>query len=129
MAEHGSRELWRTRCEQLIASSMKVHEWCALNHVRTASIYEWLKRFHREDPSMFGGIGLPEGMDGFSWRTPTARSSSTSSHSPSCPAAGSPSCALQSCHPLVRPSRPPSRRRPARRSPSTEHSCSTGSTA
>ena len=65
MAEHGSREFWRTRCEQLIGSGMKVHEWCALNHVHAASMYEWLKRFHREDPSMFGGIGLPEGMDGY----------------------------------------------------------------
>ena len=65
MSEHGSRDLWRTRCEQLIGSGMKVHEWCALNHVRAASMYEWLRRFHQEDPSMFGGIGLPEGMDGY----------------------------------------------------------------
>ena len=65
MAEHGSRDFWRTRCEQLIASGMKVHEWCALNHVHASSMYEWLKRFHREDPSMFDGIGLPEGMEGY----------------------------------------------------------------
>jgi len=65
MAEHGSRDFWRTRCEQLIASGMKVHDWCALNHVHAASMYEWLKRFHREDPSMFDGIGLPEGMEGY----------------------------------------------------------------
>ena len=65
MAEHGSRDFWRTRCEQLVASGMKVHEWCAINHVHAASMYAWLKRFHREDPSMFGGIGLPEGMDGY----------------------------------------------------------------
>lgn len=65
MSTHESRDLWRTRCEQLIGSGMKVHEWCALNHVRAASMYGWLKVFHREDPSMFGGIGLPEGMDGY----------------------------------------------------------------
>lgn len=65
MTGQEARGLWRTRCEQLIGSGMKVHEWCALNHVRTASMYEWLKRFHREDPSMFGGIGLPEGMEGY----------------------------------------------------------------
>ncbi len=65
MAEHGSRELWRTRCEQLVGSGMKVHEWCALNHVRAASMYDWLKRFHREEPSLFGGVGLPEGMEGY----------------------------------------------------------------
>lgn len=28
MAEHESRDFWRTRCEQLIASGMKVHDWC-----------------------------------------------------------------------------------------------------
>ena len=65
MSTHESRDLWRERCEQLIGSGMKVHEWCALNHVRAASMYEWLKVFHREDPSMFGGIGLPEGMEGY----------------------------------------------------------------
>ncbi|MBR3385800.1 MAG: hypothetical protein IKG69_11470 [Atopobiaceae bacterium] len=65
MSAHESRDLWRTRCEQLVDSGMKVHEWCALNHVRAASMYEWLKVFHREDPSMFGGIGLPEGMEGY----------------------------------------------------------------
>ena len=68
MAEHESRDFWRTRCEQLISSGMKVHDWCALNHVHAASMYEWLKSFHREDPSMFDGIGLPEGMEGYSHR-------------------------------------------------------------
>ena len=64
MSEHGSRDLWRTRCEQLIASGMRVHEWCDLNHVSSSSMYDWLRRFRREDPSMFGGVGLPEGMEG-----------------------------------------------------------------
>lgn len=50
-----NRDVWRGRVERLLASGMRVHEWCELNHVGEPALYGWLAKFRETDPGLFGG--------------------------------------------------------------------------
>lgn len=60
----GVREVRRRQVEQLVASGMDVAQWCELNKVGKAALYDWLRVFRDSDPDVFGGHDIAHAGDG-----------------------------------------------------------------
>ena len=54
----------RAKVEQLLASDLSVRRWCELNHVKPATMYDWLEYFRDKDPDVFGGYEIAHAGDG-----------------------------------------------------------------
>lgn len=54
----------RAKVEQLLASDLSVRRWCELNHVKPATMYDWLEHFRDNDPDVFGGYEIAHSGDG-----------------------------------------------------------------
>ena len=59
-----ARESRRRQVEQLVASGMRVDEWCRLNKVSKAALYYWMSAFRESDPDIFGGYEIAHAGDG-----------------------------------------------------------------
>ena len=58
------RTIRHRQVEQLVASGMDVAQWCELNKVGKAALYDWLREFRESDPDVFGGYDIAHAGDG-----------------------------------------------------------------
>lgn len=56
MGRNEHREQMRCQVERLLATDMKVTEWCDRNRVSRQTMYYWLAIFAEDEPELFGGV-------------------------------------------------------------------------
>lgn len=55
MGRNEHREQMRCQVERLLATDLKVTEWCDRNRVTRQTMYYWLAIFAKDKPELFGG--------------------------------------------------------------------------